>query len=72
VHYLAYRIWDERDPQLAIPSLAELFSEEEIARAEAEWSKRLAACPSVQQPYLIQQYANPVRNRYRLESGLEP
>ncbi len=72
VHYLAYRIWDERDPQLAIPSLAELFSEEEIAQAEAEWSKRLAACPSVQQPYLIQQYANPVRNRYRLESGLEP
>ncbi|MBA1187021.1 1-acyl-sn-glycerol-3-phosphate acyltransferase [Stutzerimonas nitrititolerans] len=72
VHYLAYRIWDERDPQLAIPSLVELFSEEEIARAEAEWSKRLAACPSVQQPYLIQQYANPVRNRYRLESGLEP
>lgn len=72
VHYLAYRIWDERDPQLAIPSLAELFSNEEIARAEAEWSKRLAACPSVQQPYLIQQYANPVRNRYRLEAGLEP
>lgn len=72
VHYLAYRIWDERDPQLAIPSLAELFSNEEIARAEAEWSRRLAACPSVQQPYLIQQYANPVRNRYRLESGLEP
>jgi len=72
VHYLAYRIWDERDPQLEIPSLAELFSHEEIARAEAEWSKRLAACPSVQQPYLIQQYANPVRNRYRLEAGLEP
>ena len=72
VHYLAYRIWDERDPQLKIPSLSELFSDEEIARAEAEWSKRLAACPSVQQPYLIQQYANPVRNRYRLEAGLEP
>lgn len=72
VHHLAYRIWDERDPQLKIPSLSELFSDEEIARAEAEWSKRLAACPSVQQPYLIQQYANPVRNRYRLEAGLEP
>ena len=72
VHYLAYRIWDERDPQLKIPSLSELFSDEEIARAEAEWSKRLAACPSVQQTYLIQQYANPVRNRYRLEAGLEP
>ena len=72
VHYLAYRIWEGRDPQLAIPSLPELFSDEEIARAEAEWSKRLAACPSVQQPYLIQQYANPVRNRHRLEAGLEP
>ena len=72
VNYLAYRIWDDRDPQLPIPELTELFSDEEIARAEAEWSKRLAACPSVQQPYLIQQYANPVRNRHRLEAGLEP
>ena len=72
VNYLAYRIWDSRDPQLPIPDLVELFSQEEIARAEAEWSKRLAACPSVQQPYLIQQYANPVRNRHRLEAGLEP
>ena len=48
------------------------FSREEIERAEAEWSKRLAACPSVQQPYLIQQYATPVRNQYRLLAGLEP
>ncbi|MGA4642814.1 glycerol acyltransferase, partial [Stutzerimonas stutzeri] len=45
---------------------------EEVERAEAEWSKRLAACPSVQQPYLIQQYATPVRNQYRLNAGLEP
>ncbi|MFL9815414.1 1-acyl-sn-glycerol-3-phosphate acyltransferase [Stutzerimonas sp. VN223-3] len=70
VNYLAYRIWDGRDPELSIPSLAELFSSEEIARAEAEWSKRLAACPSVQQPYLIQQYATPVRNQHRLKAGL--
>ena len=72
VHYLAYRLWDEQDPEIKVPSAAELFSREEIERAEAEWSKRLAACPSVQQPYLIQQYATPVRNQYRLLAGLEP
>ncbi len=72
VHYLAYRLWDDRDPDIQVPSAAELFSRDEVERAEAEWSKRLAACPSVQQPYLIQQYAMPVRNQYRLNAGLEP
>ncbi|KKJ98432.1 glycerol acyltransferase [Stutzerimonas stutzeri] len=72
VHYLAYRLRDDRDPDIQVPSAAELFSREEVERAEAEWSKRLAACPSVQQPYLIQQYAMPVRNQYRLNAGLEP
>ncbi|MBU0836857.1 MAG: glycerol acyltransferase, partial [Gammaproteobacteria bacterium] len=72
VHYLAYRLWDDCDPDIQVPSAAELFSREEVERAEAEWSKRLAACPSVQQPYLIQQYAMPVRNQYRLNAGLEP
>lgn len=72
VHYLAYRLWDDQDPEIQVPSAAELFSREEVERAEAEWSKRLAACPSVQQPYLIQQYATPVRNQYRLNAGLEP
>ena len=72
VHYLAYRLWDEQDPEIKVPRAAELFSREAIERAEAEWSKRLAACPSVQQPYLIQQYATPVRNQYRLLAGLEP
>jgi len=71
VHYLAYRLWDGRDPEIEVPSAAELFSREEVERAEAEWAKRLAACPSVQQPYLIQQYAMPVRNQYRLNAGLE-
>ena len=70
VNYLAYRIWDGRDPALPVPELAELFSQEEIGRAEAEWGKRLAACPSVQQPYLIQQYATPVRNQHLLKAGL--
>ena len=72
VHYLAYRLWDDQDPEIQVPSAAELFSREEVERAEAEWGKRLAACPSVQQPYLIQQYATPVRNQYRLNAGLEP
>lgn len=70
VNYLAYRIWDGRDPALPVPELAQLFSQEEIGRAEAEWGKRLAACPSVQQPYLIQQYATPVRNQHLLKAGL--
>ena len=70
VNYLAYRIWDGRDPALPVPELAQLFSQEEIGRAEAEWGKRLAACPSVQQPYLIQQYATPERNQHLLKAGL--
>ena len=70
VNYLAYRIWEGRDAELTVPEPDELFSPAEIARAEAEWGKRLAACPSVQQPYLIQQYATPVRNQYRLKAGL--
>ena len=70
VNYLAYRIWEGRDPTLELPELGELFAAQEIASAEAEWSKRLAACPSVQQPYLIQQYATPVRNQHRLKAGL--
>ncbi|MGE6659192.1 1-acyl-sn-glycerol-3-phosphate acyltransferase [Pseudomonas sp. NPDC077408] len=70
VNFLAHRMWEHRDPALEIPELSELFSRAEIERAEAEWGKRLAACPSVQQPYLIQQYAMPVRNQYRLKAGL--
>jgi len=70
VNYLAYESWEGRDPALVVPKLGELFTEQEIARAQAEWSKRVAACPSVQQPYLIQQYATPVRNQHRLKAGL--
>ncbi|MCF6782384.1 1-acyl-sn-glycerol-3-phosphate acyltransferase [Stutzerimonas stutzeri] len=70
VHYLAYAMWDQRDPELAIPGLSELFDKEEIARAEGEWSRRLGACPSEYRPYLIKQYATPVRNQFRLKAGL--
>ena len=43
---------------------------DELAKAEAEWQKRLNACPPEQQPYLVMQYANPVRNQYRIKAGL--
>ncbi|MDA7087281.1 1-acyl-sn-glycerol-3-phosphate acyltransferase [Pseudomonas sp. SA3-5] len=70
VHYLAYAMCSERDPALDVPSAAQLFAAEELARAEAEWNKRLARCPVEQQPYLVLQYANPVRNQYRVKAGL--
>ena len=70
VHYLAYAMWAERDPALAVPTAAELFPAAELAAAQAEWNKRLGNCPTEQQPYLILQYANPVRNQYRIKAGL--
>ncbi|MDH4555252.1 glycerol acyltransferase [Pseudomonas sp. BN417] len=70
VHYLAYALWSERDPELAVPTAAEIFGADELARAKAEWQKRLDACTAEQRPYLIQQYATPVRNQYRIKAGL--
>lgn len=70
VHYLAYAMWSERDPQLEVPEARSLFPAAEVAAAEAEWSRRLSACPSVQQPYLVMQYATPVRNQYRIKASL--
>ncbi|MFZ6045263.1 1-acyl-sn-glycerol-3-phosphate acyltransferase [Pseudomonas sp. CR3202] len=69
-HYLAYAMWGERDPELAVPTAAEVFGADELARAQSQWQKRLDACPAEQRPYLIQQYANPVRNQYRIKQGL--
>nr|WP_277052082.1 1-acyl-sn-glycerol-3-phosphate acyltransferase [Pseudomonas thermotolerans] len=71
VNYLAYAEWEERDPALAVPEVSALFSAEELARARQEWQRRLAACPAEQRPFLVLQYANPVRNQYRLKAGLE-
>jgi hypothetical protein len=70
VHYLAYAMWAERDPELNVPDAAQLFSAAELAAAQTEWHKRLSNCPSEQQPFLILQYANPVRNQYRVKAGL--
>lgn len=64
VNYLAYAMWDERDAQLGVPPAEALFSGEELARAQTEWQRRLDACPAEQRPWLITQYANPVRNQY--------
>ena len=70
VHYLAYAMWAQRDPELAVPAARELFAADELAKAEAEWHKRLAACSAEEQAYLVLQYANPVRNQYRIKAGL--
>ncbi|MNO77400.1 Acyltransferase [compost metagenome] len=66
VHYLAYEMSSQRDPALAVPSAASLFKGEELQRAQAEWNRRLAACPEEQRPFLIMQYATPVVNQYQL------
>lgn len=70
VNYLAYAMWTERDPQLQVPPASELFEADELARAQSEWQRRLDACPAEHRPYLIMQYANPVRNQYRSRAGL--
>lgn len=70
VHYLAYAQWAERDPELQVPGVESLFDSSEVAKAREQWQQRLEQCPREQQPYLIQQYAMPVRNQYRVHSGL--
>lgn len=70
VHYLAYAMWQDRDPDITVPAVEEMFSSEEISKARSEWNRRLAACAEEHRPYLILQYATPVRNRYRVEAGL--
>ena len=70
VHLLAYAKWEERDSALAVPSVEQLFPAAEVATARSEWQRRLAACPAEQRPWLIRQYATPVRNQYRINAGL--
>jgi hypothetical protein len=69
VHYLAYAMWEGREAELNVPAASELFPGAELAKAEAEWQKRLAACSAEEKPFLILQYANPVRNQYRIKAG---
>jgi len=70
VHYLAYAQWSDADPQLQVPGAAQVFAADELAKAEAQWQERLDACPAEHRPYLVQQYATPVRNQYRVKAGL--
>ena len=68
VHYLAYGMWSEADPALQVPSAEKLFPAQELAKAKEEWQRRLDACPVEHQPYLVQQYATPVRNQYQVKA----
>ncbi|MBB2495750.1 1-acyl-sn-glycerol-3-phosphate acyltransferase [Aquipseudomonas ullengensis] len=70
VHHLAYAQWEERDAELAVPALEHQFTADELQSARSEWQRRLDACPVEQQPWLIRQYAMPVRNYYRVKAGL--
>ena len=69
-HYLAYAQWSDADPQLQVPLAAQVFPAEELAKAQEEWQRRLDACPAEHRPYLVLQYAMPVRNQYRVKAGL--
>ena len=70
VHYLAYAMWEGREAELNVPAASDVFDAAELAKAEAQWNKRLAACSAEEKPFLILQYANPVRNQYRIKAGL--
>ncbi|MNJ30669.1 Acyltransferase [compost metagenome] len=70
VHYLAYAQWADADPALDVPKADKVFAADELARAQAEWQRRLDACPAEHRPYLVLQYAMPVRNQYRVKAGL--
>jgi hypothetical protein len=70
VHYLAYQQWSDADPQLQVPTAAEVFPADELAKAKAEWERRLNECPAEHRPFLVVQYATPVRNQYRVKAGI--
>jgi len=69
-HYLAYALWADADPALNVPTAADVFPAEELAKAQEEWQRRLDGCPAEHRPYLVLQYATPVRNQYRVKAGL--
>ncbi|NBA94964.1 1-acyl-sn-glycerol-3-phosphate acyltransferase [Pseudomonas sp. R5(2019)] len=70
VHYLAYAQWADADPALGVPKAEAVFAKDELEKAKAEWQRRLDACPAEHRPYLVLQYAMPVRNQYRVKAGL--
>ena len=64
-HYLAWGMWEQRDSNLPVPDIKDVFDSQEILNAQQHWQKRLDACPAEHRPYLIMQYATPVENQYR-------
>ena len=69
VHYLAYHMWDQKEPALQVPEPEALFSEAELSKARQIWQTRLEQCPKEHLPYLIAQYATPVRNQYQMKTA---
>lgn len=70
VHYLAYAMWDQRDSALPVPAANEMFDATEVAQAQKIWQQRLNSCPTDHRPWLVLQYAMPVRNHYCIQAGL--
>ncbi|WP_195758741.1 1-acyl-sn-glycerol-3-phosphate acyltransferase [Pseudomonas syringae] len=70
VHYLAYAQWADADPSLNVPLAKDIFPAPELAKAQEEWQRRLDECPVEHRPYLVLQYATPVRNQYRVKAGI--
>lgn len=70
VHYLAYAQWADADATLDVPLAKDVFAAPELTKAQEEWQRRLDECPAEHRPYLIQQYATPVRNQYRVKAGI--
>ena len=70
VHYLAYAQWVDADASLNVPKADDVFTADELAKAREEWQRRLEACPQEHRPYLVLQYAMPVRNQYRVKAGV--
>lgn len=70
VHYLAYAQWADADPTLNVPLAKDVFAAQELAKAQDEWQRRLDECPAEHRPYLVLQYATPVRNQYRVKAGI--
>ncbi len=70
VHYLAYAQWADAEPTLEVPLARDVFPAPELAKAQEEWQRRLDECPVEHRPYLVLQYAMPVRNQYRVKAGI--
>lgn len=70
VHYLAWEQWAGAEASLQVPLASALFDSQELEQAREEWQRRLEGCPAEHRPYLVQQYATPVRNQYRVKAGL--